>query len=129
MQKIDNIKKATQLARAIASDISIYNTEAIERSLKEDNLFTAIADELEEGRSMFHNRVSREICDNTNIRAKDRKPYAQYARRRGYEVVYEVVGEFTEEFAQMCADRNVHGVPLESILRMAGRIQLPEVEE
>ena len=67
MAKIDNIKKATQLARAIASDISIYNTDAIQRSLNEDNLFTAIADELEEGRATFHQRVSSEICENTNI--------------------------------------------------------------
>jgi predicted DNA-binding protein YlxM (UPF0122 family) len=67
VQKIDNIKKATQLARAIASDISIYNTDTIQRSLQDDNLFTAIADELETGRRTFHERVSAEICDNTNI--------------------------------------------------------------
>lgn len=70
MQKIDNIKKATQLARAIASDISIYNTEAIEKALKEDKLFSALADELEEGRSLFVDRVTAEIYTNTNIYEK-----------------------------------------------------------
>ncbi len=67
MDKINNIKKATQLARAIASDISIYNTDSIAEALKQDNLFEALADELEEGRSLFHARVSAEIAQNTNI--------------------------------------------------------------
>lgn len=67
MAKIDNIKKASQLARAIASDISIYNTQAIEESLARDNFFTALAGELDEGRSLFHDKVSEEICENTNI--------------------------------------------------------------
>lgn len=67
MEKIDNIRKATQLARAIASDISIYNSSKIEQALKEDNFFTALQDELEEGRSTFEDRVSAEIYQNTNI--------------------------------------------------------------
>ncbi len=67
MEKIDNIKKATQLARAIASDISIYNTDAIAEALKNDNVFTAIADELAEGHTLFHSRVTAEIAQNTNI--------------------------------------------------------------
>jgi predicted transcriptional regulator len=65
--KIDNIKKASQLARAIASDISIYNTQAIEDALKRDNFFTALAGELDEGRNLFHDKVSAELCENTNI--------------------------------------------------------------
>ena len=67
MDKIDNIKKATQLARAIASDISIYNTDAITEGLKNDNLFRVIADELEEGRTLFQARVEEDIVNNTNI--------------------------------------------------------------
>lgn len=67
MDKINNIRKATQLARAIASDISIYNTDAIAEALQNDNLFTALSDELEEGRSLFHARVSAELVQNSNI--------------------------------------------------------------
>lgn len=67
MDKIDNIKKATQLARAIASDISIYNGDNIEKAIKEDRFFEDLKDELEEGRSLFEARVSTEIYQNTNI--------------------------------------------------------------
>lgn len=67
MSKIDNLKNARKLARAIASDISIYNTAKIEQGLKEDNLFDQLGDEIEEGRSLFQNRVTDEIYNNTNV--------------------------------------------------------------
>lgn len=66
------------------------------------------------------------ICDNTNLTNKERKPYVEWAKAYGYEVEYEVVGEFTETFAKVCANRNAHGVPLKSILRMVKRAQLPD---
>jgi predicted kinase len=66
------------------------------------------------------------IVDNTNIKSRDRKPYIDYAFDNDYEVSLQVVGEFTEEFAKVCAERNTHGVPLEVILRMARQIQLPK---
>lgn len=64
---ITDEKKAGQLARAIASDVSIYNTDKIEAALKRDNVFDVIGDELEEGRQLFHKKVSPELCNNTNI--------------------------------------------------------------
>jgi hypothetical protein len=67
VEKIDNIKKATRLARAIASDISIYNTDAIVDGLNNDNLFTSLSGELEEGRKLFREKVNEEIVNNTNI--------------------------------------------------------------
>lgn len=67
VEKINNISKAAQFARAIASDISIYNGSKIEEALKNDNLFEALRDELEEGRSTFAARVEDEIVQNTNI--------------------------------------------------------------
>lgn len=67
MSKIDNIKKASQLARAIASDISIYNTDKIEQALKDDNVFDVLADELDEGKSLFESRVDDDIVQGTNI--------------------------------------------------------------
>lgn len=65
------------------------------------------------------------IVDNTNIRQRDRDIYATYAESKGYEVQYEVVGEFTDEFVAVCAERNTHDVPHEVISKMASRIQLP----
>lgn len=81
---------------------------------------------LEAFKKSLDSNVNLIIVDNTNIKARDRRPYIDSAHSRGYDVECIVIGEFTEEFAKICAERNTHGVPLESILRMASRIQLPE---
>lgn len=59
--------KAMRLARAIASDISLYNEQKIVKAIEQDNLFEALQDELEEGRELFKTRVSAEIFTRTNI--------------------------------------------------------------
>lgn len=71
------------------------------------------------------NGVQIVVVDNTNITARDRRPYVEYAKSHGYEVEYKVVGDFTDDFVSLCAVRNTHGVPYEAIARMAKRIQLP----
>ncbi|MFZ5442936.1 MAG: hypothetical protein ACOZQL_23220 [Myxococcota bacterium] len=53
--------KAMRLARAIASDISLYNEQKIIRGIEQDNLFEALKEEIEEGRELFKSRVSKEI--------------------------------------------------------------------
>lgn len=59
------------------------------------------------------------ICDNTNVRARDRKPYIEYAKKKGYSVVIEVVGNFeTKDDLKLYAARNTHGVPYASIEKM-----------
>ena len=60
-QLIDNETRAQQLARAIASDIQLYNREKIEAGLRDDNLFAALADEINEGRELYRSRVTPEI--------------------------------------------------------------------
>lgn len=59
--------KAMRLARAIASDISLYNQQKITRGIEQDNLFEAIKDEIEEGRELFKSRVSKDIFTRTNL--------------------------------------------------------------
>ncbi|MCA9582309.1 MAG: hypothetical protein KC416_10980 [Myxococcales bacterium] len=61
MAKTDEPKGARRLARAIASDVSLYNEEKIQQGITNDNLFEAIADEIEEGRVLFESRVSPEM--------------------------------------------------------------------
>lgn len=61
------------------------------------------------------------ICDNTNVRARDRRPYKDAARGRGYEVQEVVVGTFDEEHYRIYAKRNSHGVPLDVIQKMGER--------
>jgi hypothetical protein len=66
-QPIDTPERAIRLARTIASDISLYNEEKILRGLGDDALFTAIADELEEGRELYRARVASDLYERTNF--------------------------------------------------------------
>jgi hypothetical protein len=59
--------KAMRLARAIASDISLYNEQKIIKGLEQDNLFDVLKDEIEEGRELYKTRVSAEIFQRTNF--------------------------------------------------------------
>lgn len=61
------------------------------------------------------------IVDNTNIRPRDRRPYIEAAKNAGYDVEELIIGEFTDEAVKLYAKRNVHGVPLEAIQKMADR--------
>ena len=61
MALIETEEAARRLARAIASDLSLYNEEKIMRGIQEDNLFVSIADEIEEGRALFKSRVAPEL--------------------------------------------------------------------
>ena len=58
MPLIETEEAARRLARAIASDLSLYNEEKIVEGIEKDNLFEAIAEEIEEGRAHYKSRVS-----------------------------------------------------------------------
>lgn len=58
---------ATRLARAIASDLSLYNEEKIIEGIESDNVFEVLADEIEEGRELYRSRVSPELYESTNF--------------------------------------------------------------
>lgn len=61
MALIETEEAARRLARAIASDLSLYNEEKIVQGIQGDNLFDALADEIEEGRALFKSRVAPEL--------------------------------------------------------------------
>ncbi len=61
MALIETEEAARRLARAIASDLSLYNEEKIMDGIQHDNLFKVLAEELEEGRALFRSRVSPEL--------------------------------------------------------------------
>ena len=61
MALIETEEAARRLARAIASDLSLYNEEKIVEGVQGDNLFEVLADEIEEGRALFKSRVSPEL--------------------------------------------------------------------
>ena len=59
--------KAMRLARAIASDISLYNEQKIIKGIEQDNLFDVLKDELDEGRELYRSRVRPEILHKMNL--------------------------------------------------------------
>ncbi len=61
MALIETEEAARRLARAIASDLSLYNEDKIVKGVTEDNLFTAIKEEIEEGRALFKSRVAPDL--------------------------------------------------------------------
>jgi len=67
MATIDQPDKAMRLARAIASDISLYNEEKIREGIESDTFFDAVAGELEEGRELYKSRVAPDLYAATNF--------------------------------------------------------------
>jgi hypothetical protein len=61
MPLIETEEAARRLARAIASDLSLYNEEKIIRGIENDSLFDELTEEIEEGRSLYKSRVSSEL--------------------------------------------------------------------
>jgi predicted NBD/HSP70 family sugar kinase len=62
MTLIDNADLAKRLARAIISDVAIYNPEKVVEGIKNDNLFEVLQDQLAEGRQHFASRVVPELA-------------------------------------------------------------------
>ncbi len=54
---IEDAKRANRLARTIASDILVYNREAVEQGIRNDDLFERLAEQISEGREHYEGRV------------------------------------------------------------------------
>ena len=61
MALIDKPERARQLARAIASDLTLYHEGKILEGLTRDTLFDVMREEIEEGRALYKSRVTPEI--------------------------------------------------------------------
>lgn len=64
---VDNPALAFRLARAIVSDIALYNPEKVKEGITNDNIFDLLAEELAEGREHFHSRVTPDLPDKDNM--------------------------------------------------------------
>lgn len=62
------------------------------------------------------------ICDNTNTQEWEYEGYVRSAEAAGYQVVYVVLKPLLRD-AQLYADRNTHGVPLDAIHRQIARFE------
>jgi len=67
MPLIEAPEQALRLARAICSDVSLYNEEKIVKGIEQDNFFDALKEELEEGRELYRSRVSPDLYARTNF--------------------------------------------------------------
>jgi hypothetical protein len=61
MPLIETEEAARRLARAIASDLSLYNEEKIVRGIEGDSLFEELEEEIEEGRALYKSRVAPDL--------------------------------------------------------------------
>lgn len=64
---IETPEAAVRLARAICSDLSLYNEAKIVQGIEQDSFFEVLKDELEEGRELYRSRVSPELYGRTNF--------------------------------------------------------------
>lgn len=67
MALIEAPEQAMRLARAICSDISLYNEEKIVRGIEQDTFFDLLEEELAEGREHYRSRVSPALFARTNF--------------------------------------------------------------
>lgn len=58
---VENPDLAFRLARAIVSDIALYNRDKVTEGIKDDTIFDLMDEELAEGREHFFSRVSPEM--------------------------------------------------------------------
>ncbi|RMG59921.1 MAG: hypothetical protein D6713_04260 [Deltaproteobacteria bacterium] len=67
MEKVKDPEVARRIARAVVSDIVMYNQEKVKEGIKNDNLFQILHEEIEEGRQYYQNRVDEEILRKYNF--------------------------------------------------------------
>ncbi len=64
---VENPDLAFRLARAIVSDIALYNQDKVTEGIKGDNIFELMDAELEEGREHFFSRVSTDLANRDHL--------------------------------------------------------------
>jgi hypothetical protein len=64
---IDTPEGANRLARAIASDLSLYNEAKIKEGIENDTFFAVLSEEIAEGRAHYESRVDAKIRASTNF--------------------------------------------------------------
>lgn len=67
MSRITDPQRAERLARAIVSDVMLYNTERVRAGLEADDLFDRLRREIDEARSFFERRVDPDVAAKSNV--------------------------------------------------------------
>ncbi|MCL1926130.1 MAG: hypothetical protein FWF95_03215 [Syntrophorhabdaceae bacterium] len=58
---------ARRIARAVVSDIALYNVKKVEEGIRNDTLFDLLKNEIEEGRSYYLSRIDQKLAEKTNL--------------------------------------------------------------
>jgi hypothetical protein len=66
MATITDHEAAKRLARAIASDLSLYNEAKVKQGIEGDSFFELLAKEIDEGRQHYNTKVDESVRRNTN---------------------------------------------------------------
>ena len=67
MAPITDSEAAKRLARAIASDIALYNEVKVKQGIEGDSFFELMAKEIEEGRQHYNSKVDPVLRSRTNF--------------------------------------------------------------
>ena len=67
MALIETPEAANRLARAIASDLSLYNEAKIKEGIENDTFFSVLQEEIAEGRAHYESRVDPKMLGRTNF--------------------------------------------------------------
>jgi hypothetical protein len=66
VERIVDPARATRLARAILSDVMLYNADKVRAGIESDDVFERLRQELEEARLFYEERVEPEVAVRTN---------------------------------------------------------------
>ena len=64
---IEAPEAANRLARAIASDLSLYNEAKIKEGIENDTFFSVLEGEIAEGRAHYDSRVAQSLVQGANF--------------------------------------------------------------
>jgi len=67
MSVVTDVNVARRVARAVVSDIALYNLKKVEEGIRNDSLFEILATEIDEGRAYYESRIAPEIVKETNF--------------------------------------------------------------
>jgi len=66
MPRITDPQRAQRLARAVVSDVMLYNVERVRAGIEADDLFDRLRPEIDEARAFFQRRVDPEVAVKSN---------------------------------------------------------------
>jgi hypothetical protein len=67
MAVVTDMDVARRIARAVVSDIALYNVKKVEEGIRNDSLFELLKNEIDEGRNYYLSRIDPELAESTNL--------------------------------------------------------------